>query len=85
MIEKNFHALKERIKDVLNEVAHIKEIKQEVGKEFMSRNLPTRRAMNVFMGIESLDTLSNIEEDARFLYMKLSRKPTTLVVGMKAY
>lgn len=69
MIEKNFHALKERIKDVLNEVAHIKEIKQEVGKEFMSRNLPTRRAMNVFMGIESLDTLSNIEEDARFLYI----------------
>ena len=54
---------------MLNEVAHIKEIKQEVGKEFMSRNLPTRRAMNVFMGIESLDTLSNIEEDARFLYI----------------
>jgi len=69
MTKEKLNQLKETLKFVLDEVSHVKEIKQEVGKEFIARNLSAYRAMNVFMGIESLDTLTNSEDDARFLFI----------------
>ena len=69
MTKEKLNQLKETLKFVLNEVAHVKEIKQEIGEEFIARNLSAYRAMNVFMGIESLDTLTNSEDDARFLFI----------------
>lgn len=69
LTREKLNQLKEKLKVILDEVGHVKEIKQEIGKEFISRNLSAYRAMNVFMGIESLDTLNNTEEDARFLFI----------------
>ncbi|MFA5559586.1 MAG: DNA sulfur modification protein DndB [Methanofastidiosum sp.] len=69
MLKEKQHQLKEKLKLILNEVGHINEIKQEIGKDFKTRNLSVRRAMNVYMGIESLDTLNDSENDIRFLFL----------------
>lgn len=69
MIKEKFNLLKEKISGILCEIGHLKDAKQIIGKEFVSRNLSVYRAMNVFMGNESLDTFSNTEDDARFLFI----------------
>ncbi len=44
MIQEKLNQLKERLKIILSEVGHIKDIKNKIGKEFISRNLSTYRA-----------------------------------------
>ncbi|MFA5557862.1 MAG: hypothetical protein WDA59_00155 [Methanofastidiosum sp.] len=69
MIKEKQSLLKEKLKTIRSEVGHQNEIKQEIGREFKNRNLSAHRAVNVFMGIESLDTLSDSEKDLRFLFL----------------
>ena len=69
MLQSKLNQLKERLTKIFNDHGHNKEIKKEIGKEFISRNLSAYRASNVFMGIESLDTMTTSEDDARFLFI----------------
>lgn len=69
MINEKFNQLKDKLRLIIAEVGHRKELKQGIGKEFMSRNIPAHRAMHVFMGNESLDTMYNVENDIRFLFI----------------
>lgn len=69
MTNEKLGLLKEKLKSILNEVSHRSDVKQRIGEEFISRNLSSYRAMNVFMGIESLDVMTTSEKDARFLFI----------------
>jgi len=69
MLKEKQLTLKQKLKIILKEINHIKEIKQELGKVFICRNLSAHRAMNVFMGNESLDTIGDSENDIRFLFL----------------
>ncbi len=69
MLQSKLNQLKEKLREAIGEVGHNKEVKQEIGKEFILRNISPYRATNVFMGIESLDTMTTSEDDARFLFI----------------
>lgn len=69
MINEKMNELKNVIKPILREFGHKNDFKQTVGTEFISRNLSAYRAMNVFMGNESLDIVPNTEDDARFMFI----------------
>ncbi len=69
MLKEQQNKLKHKINIIIEEIGHISDVKQEIGKEFMSRNLPIHRAMNLFMGNEDLDTLSDSDNDILFLFL----------------
>ncbi len=69
MINEKMNEIKDVIKSLIHEFGHRKDFKQAIGAEFISRNLSAYRAMNVFMGNESLDTISNTEDNAKFLFI----------------
>lgn len=69
MIKIKKEKLINEINKILKEVEHNNNVKQEIGKEFISRNLSAHRAMNVFMGIEDLRVLSDSDDDIRFLFI----------------
>ena len=69
MLKEKQIKLKEKLKNIIAEVGHIVDIKQEIANEFLSRNLPAYRAAQVFMGNESLDTIGDSEVDIGFLFL----------------
>lgn len=69
MIKQNQIELKQKLKNIIKEIGHMNEVKQELGKEFISRNLSAYRVINVFMGNEDLDTLTDSDDDIRFLFL----------------
>ena len=69
MIKEKQLLLKEKIKNIISEIGHDHNIKQEIGKWFLERNLSVYRASNVFMGNESLDTIGDSESDVMFLFL----------------
>ena len=69
MLKEKQALLKDKLKNILADVGHLAGLKHEVGKEFLSRNLPIYRAIQVFMGNESMDTIGDSESDIRFLFL----------------
>ncbi len=69
MLKEKQIQLKEKLNIILDEIGHLNDIKQEIGKDFISRNLSAHRAMNVWMKNESLETISDSENDIRFLFL----------------
>ena len=61
--------LKEKLKNIIREVGHRNDIKKEIGNEFKSRNLSSLRAAWVFSENLDLNTLTDSEEDIRFLFL----------------
>ncbi len=69
MLKEKEQQLKKRLKKILLDVGHIKDVKQKIGKEFRLRNIPAHRAMNVFINPDYLFTLNSSEKDIRFLFL----------------
>ena len=69
MIKENFVKLKERINSILSEIGHLDSVKKEIGREFVTRNISANRAMNLFVGIEQIDTIGESENNIRFLFL----------------
>jgi hypothetical protein len=65
----NGEALKNKLKKIIEEVGHMQGIKDDIGKEFKSRNLNGIRAARIFMGNEDLNTLDDNENDNMFLFL----------------
>jgi len=61
--------LKDKINKVIEEFGHISEIKKSIGNEFLSRNLPIHRPIAVITTPNYLNTLSDSDEDIRFLFI----------------
>ena len=88
MIKEKQLLLKEKIKNIISEIGHDHNIKQEIGKKFIDRNLSAHRASNVFMGNESLDTIGDSESDVMFLFLfsiALNKVVDDLEIGVKDY
>ena len=68
MLKEKQIQLKEKLNIILDEIGHLNDIKQEIGKDFISRNLSAHRAMNVWMKNEPLETISDSENDIRFYF-----------------
>ena len=69
MFKENKEKLKNDINKIIQEIGHMNKIKQEIGDEFISRNINVHRAMNVWTKNESLDSISDSDEDIRFLFL----------------
>ena len=61
--------LKDKINKVLEEFGHMSDIKKSIGNEFLSRNLPIHRPIAVITTPNYLNTLSDSDEDIRFLFI----------------
>lgn len=69
MLKEKQLLLKEKIKNIISEIGHDHNIKQEIGKWFLERNLSSYRASNVFMSNESVDIVGDNEQDIKFLFL----------------
>ena len=69
MLKEKKEKLKNNIDKIIKEIGHRNDIKQEIGREFLNRNIPAHRAMNVFMSIEDLNTIGDSDNDIRFLFI----------------
>jgi len=69
MIKEKEIQLKNKIKKIIEEIGYMNGIKQDIGKEFLNRSVPAHRAVNVFMNPDYLDTLTESEDDIRFLFL----------------
>lgn len=91
MIKEKEIQLKERLKNIIREVGHRNDIKQEIGNEFKSRNLSSLRAAWVFSENLDLNTLTDSEEDVRFLFLftyalkKVLDEKTDIKISLEDY
>lgn len=69
MIKEKEIQLKERLKNIIREIGHMNDVKQEIGNEFKSRNLSSFRASFVMSENLDLQTLSDSDEDIKFLFL----------------
>lgn len=69
MLKEKQNLLKEKLNNIFDKIGHLDEVKQEIGKEFISRNLSPYRAMNVWMRNEPLETISDSDNDIKFLFL----------------
>lgn len=69
MIKEKEIQLKEKLKNIIKEIGYKNDIKQEIVSEFKSRNLNALRAAWVFSENLDLNTLTDSEEDIRFLFL----------------
>jgi hypothetical protein len=69
MLKQKEIQLKDKLKNIIKEIGHMNDVKQGIGKEFLSRNLYAHRAINIFTGKEPLDNLTDSEDDIRFLFL----------------
>jgi len=60
--------LKDKIGKIIQEVGHMNDIKQGIGKEFLNRGLPAHRAIITFTNPDYLNTLSDSDDDIRFIF-----------------
>lgn len=69
MLKEKEIQLKNKLKNIIKEIGYMNDIKQDIVMEFKSRNLNGLRAAWVFSENLDLDTLTNSEEDIRFLFL----------------
>lgn len=69
MLRENSNKLKEKLVKILKEIGHMQDIKSAVGKEFIGRNIPVHRVMNVWNNPDYLYTLTDSDEDIKFLFL----------------
>lgn len=69
MIKEKELLLKNKLKIIIKEVGYMNDLKQSVMDEFKSRNLNSLRAAWVFSENLDLETLTDSEEDIRFLFI----------------
>lgn len=69
MIKEKENALKDKLKLIVEEISHINNIKQEIGKEFVSKNLSPYRATAIFTNPDYLYTLESNDDDIRLLFI----------------
>lgn len=69
MLKEQQIRLKDKLIKIIKEVGHMNDIKQEIGKEFKTKNLPIFRAMSVWQNPDYLNTLSDSNDDIRFLFL----------------
>lgn len=69
MIKEKEIQLKEKLRNIIKEIGYKNDIKQEIVSEFKSRNLNALRAAWVFSENLDLNTLTDSEEDIRFLLL----------------
>lgn len=73
MIKQKENELKSKLKDIIKEIGHKSDIKRNISAEFISRNLTGTRGATgaswVFTGNLDLNTLTDEEEDIRFLFL----------------
>ena len=69
MIKEKEILLKQKIKTLIDLYGHNNRMKQEISEEFKSRGMSGLKASFVFSGNEDLNTLSDSEEDIRFLFL----------------
>ena len=69
MTKEKQYQLKKKIENILKEIGHMSDIKQNIGKEFMSRNLSATRAIMLFQNPDYLYTLTDSDDDIRFLFL----------------
>jgi len=61
--------LKDKINKVIEEFGHMSDIKKSIGNEFLSRNLPIHRPIATITTPNYLNTLSDSDEDIKFLFI----------------
>lgn len=69
MLKEKEYALKDKIKNILNNIGYSNDVKQSIGGEFKRRNLNVYTAMQVLQGNLDLITLDDNEENIRFLFI----------------
>lgn len=69
MLKNKEEQLKNKIKNIIKEVGYDHSTKQDIMDEFKSRNLDALRAAWVFSENLDLDTLTDSEDDIRFLFL----------------
>ena len=69
MLKEQQNKLKEKLNRIIKEVGHMNSIKQDIGKEFISRNMFAHRAIILFTNPDYLYTLTDSEDDIRFLFL----------------
>src|SRR5690606_20082642 len=69
MLKKNEIKLKDKLRNIIKEIGYMEDIKQKIVAEFQSRNMSGLRAAWVFTENLDLNTLSDSEEDLRFLFI----------------
>ena len=69
MLKEKQMQLKDKINKVIEEFGHMSDIKKSIGNEFLSRNLPIHRPIAVITTPNYLNTLSDSDEDIRFLFI----------------
>src|SRR5690554_2251159 len=69
MLQSKNIELKKKLKNIISNVGLNKQLKKAVGKEFLDRNISAYRAVKTLQGNIDLDTLTDSEEDIRFLFL----------------
>lgn len=69
MLKEKQTQLINKLTDIIKQFGYDNSIKQAVGNEFKGRNLDTRDASYTIMGNQDLRTLSDSEDDIRFLFL----------------
>jgi hypothetical protein len=69
LLKENQNKLKEKIVKILKEIGHMQDIKSAIGKEYLGRNLAIHRVMSVWMNPDYLYTLTDSDEDIKFLFL----------------
>jgi len=69
MLKEKETQLKERLRNIITEIGYMNDVKQAIGDEFKSRGLNALRASWAFSERLDLNTLTDSEEDIRFLFL----------------
>lgn len=69
MLKEKRNQLINKLENIISEYGHDINIKQAIGDEFKSRNMDTRDASYTIMGNKDLRTLSDSDDDTRFLFL----------------
>ena len=69
MLREQQNKLKEKISRIIKEIGYNNTIKQDVGKEFISRNIQAHRAVILFTNPDYINTLTDSDDDIRFLFL----------------
>ena len=69
MLKEKQIQLKDKINKVIEEFGHMSDIKKSIGNEFLSRNLPIHRPIATITTPNYLNTLSDSDEDIKFLFI----------------
>ena len=69
MLKESQEKIKSEIVKIIKEIGHISTVKNQIGEEFIRRNLPIHRIMNMWVDPNNIHTLSDSDEDIRFLFL----------------